>query len=275
MKTLAEAARTCDVERIEALLAAGGNPNEKETATHWSPLIEAAYGNHAEIVYLLLEAGAEMYAPTKSGETVLRVAVKQKSSDVVRVLRSWGYHPEAVRDNACLILSAAYFDVEIVEWLASEGVDLDATDECGKTALMWTVYYGHVELTAALLRFGANPNQRDANGSSVFRWALYSLASYTDYDVLLRLLIEAGADLSDALLDAVSLGNVYAVEQLLAKGVDVNATDDHGHSCLYYAQARREDAWNKEATVRLLQQHGARLSEIDKDAIAKDWAQDP
>ena len=81
MKTLAEAARTGDVERVEVLLVAGTSPNENETDTHWSPLIEAAYGNHAEIAYLLLEAEADKYATTLSGETALHVAVKQGSID--------------------------------------------------------------------------------------------------------------------------------------------------------------------------------------------------
>jgi ankyrin repeat protein len=271
MKTLAEAARTCDVERIEALLAAGGNPNESESATHWSPLIEAAYGNHAEIVYLLLEAGAEMYAPTVSGETVLHVAVKHRSRDVVRVLRSCGYRPETVRDAACEMLINHLREIETVEWLASEGVDIDATDESGETPLMWAVNDGFVELTAAFLRLGADPNRRDANGKSVVYWALDVHDGVHDALPLLRLLIEAGVDLSAALRDAISVGHEAAVEHVLAYGLDINATDDNGHSFLYYAQARKENAWTKEPMVRLLQQHGARLNNRDAEVLAEDW----
>ena len=41
--SVSEAASSGDVERLRALLDAGGDPNEPETDEHWPPLLEAAY----------------------------------------------------------------------------------------------------------------------------------------------------------------------------------------------------------------------------------------
>ena len=61
--TVSEATATGDVALLRALLEAGGDPNEAETEEHWPPLLEAAAADHVEAARLLLDAGADMYAP--------------------------------------------------------------------------------------------------------------------------------------------------------------------------------------------------------------------
>lgn len=260
MKTLAEAARTGNVELIELLLADGDNPNAEETLTHWSPLIEAAFSNRAEVAHLLLDAGAHRYAPSKAGDTALYVAVTQKSFEVVQVLRDHGYRPKEGRDKAARLLYTN--NVAVLEWLVSEGIDVDATEGSNAsdwTALMWASYKGDVELAAALLRLGARPDLYNA---------LHSPLAMPN-DELLRVLVSAGADTSSALVDAVTRGQYAIVEQLLEYGPDVNAKDAQGHTCYYYAQRLNKNYAGKEAIVGLLARHGARLNRRDVADLAK------
>jgi ankyrin repeat protein len=270
MKTLAHWARTDNVEQIEALLAAGADPNAEENATHWSPLVEAVYGNHAEAAFLLLEAGADMYAPTRSGTTPLTLAFQQGSIAVVELLRSYGYHPDPLRDDAFTLWNGTEYHPGLMEWLASEGVDVNATEERGWTALMWACYYGNVEFAAALLRFGADPNHA---GESALRHALFSVDYFDAEERLLDLLIEAGADIVPVLKDAVTKGQVEVVELWLAHHADVNATDAQGHRCLFYAHLLTEEVSSKAEILRLLDQQGATLNQKDREALAKHPAQ--
>jgi ankyrin repeat protein len=268
--TVAEAAKHGDVEQLRALLGAGGDPNEAETEEHWPPLLEAAYNDHAQAARLLLDAGAEMYAPDSGGETPLLVAVQQGSQGVFRLLLERGYQMDAKRDNATWMLTqaACHGHLEIVRWLLAQGVEVDATDDDGGTALTHAVHSDQLEVVEELLRSGADPSHRDSDTETVLMWA----ADHPGNAAVLRALIQAGADVnavndfdgtalswvmrhgdpemarvlldagtvasSDALIIAAYRGYLPAVRLLLERGADCTSTDSNGTTALVYAKNR-------------------------------------
>jgi ankyrin repeat protein len=251
------------VDRVEELLQAGANPNVPETARHWSPLIEAAYGNWAEIAHLLLEAGANLYCKTNAGESVLRIAMQQYSFDVMDVLRDHGFDPSRVNYSSREIATCGMECTEFVRWIASLGVDTDVHDGWG-TPLRWAAYHGDVELAAELIKLGARPRP------SVLRSAIFS-EIFLPNDELLKIVLEAGADMNAALREAVRGDWIGVVDGLLELGADPNGVDEQGHSILYIAQRQNKFPGRLAEIVKRLKEHGAvynTFDELESDLIS-------
>lgn len=80
---------------VSALLAAGLNPNEMDTAGLF-PVHDAARADHVETLRLLLRAGADKDAVTSSlGWTPLHIACRYESVDCALELLWWGTDPSA------------------------------------------------------------------------------------------------------------------------------------------------------------------------------------
>lgn len=82
-------------------------------------------------------------------------------------------------------------DVRIVRDLLGRGMDVDARDRQGQTALMLIAHAGHREVVESLIAHRANLNITAKFGLSALMLALVS--SHAD---VARLLANAGADLS-------------------------------------------------------------------------------
>lgn len=71
-------------------------------------------------------------------------------------------------------------DPQLAELCLMHGDDIDAIDEIGRTALMWSVVYGSRECLAFLLQRGADRSLRDYEGNG-----LLDLARINNNDMLL------------------------------------------------------------------------------------------
>ena len=95
---------------------------------------------------------------------------------------------EQLRD-ACGSL-VEYESLDEVKGLIDEGVDVDSSDQDGKTPLMWAATCDHVGIIRLLLDNGADVNNRTNRGTT----ALYGAAWYCNNEAV-KLLIERGADI--------------------------------------------------------------------------------
>jgi hypothetical protein len=81
-------------------------------------------------------------------------------------------------DNVCggepLHHAAKRNNVEMIEWLLSRRVPIDATDDHGGTALHWAVAFGALDAARYLLENGASATAVDNHGRSVQFWAAHS-----------------------------------------------------------------------------------------------------
>ncbi len=211
---------------------------ERDGQSGWTPLHLAVAEGQAEVVRLLVAAGADLSVRTEHGRDPLHTAL-ESAPDLVPLLRELGAPVDAA--------SAAYLDD--VDRLSSEldgGAPL--TDPVTGVDLLTLAAAGGAAGTArALLDRGA-----DADGG-----ALHAAAARTRLE-LVRLLLAAGADANrrdpdtgrSPLHAAVSAGGGDApevVRELLDSGADVNATTADGASALDIsrvsaARSRRDDA---------------------------------
>jgi len=84
--------------------------------------------------------------------------------------------------------SGEYANVEI---LVEKGVDVNAQDNDGDTALMIAVREGHTEVVKLLIEVGADVNAQDSDGDTALMTA--SRGGYLD---VVQLLIDAGVDVN-------------------------------------------------------------------------------
>ena len=82
-------------------------------------------------------------------------------------------------------------DVERVRQLLQSGVDVDARDRYGQTALMLAAHHGHREMVETLIESAA-----DLNVTAKYNLSALMLAVIAGHAAIAQLLARAGADLS-------------------------------------------------------------------------------
>ena len=138
--------------------------------------------------------------------------------------------------------------------LQQDGVDVDATQVDGTTALHWVAYGGDVELAELLLDAGADPDAVNRNGSTPL-----ALACANGSTAVVARLLDVGADPHLAptgeppILTCARTGRVTTVRALLAHGSDIDAVDAwRGQTPLMWAAAE-----DHVPVMRLLLEAGA------------------
>ncbi|MBB3085970.1 ankyrin repeat domain-containing protein [Geodermatophilus sabuli] len=205
----------------------------------WTPLHLAVAEGQAEVVRVLVAAGADLGARTEHDRTPLHTAL-EFAPDLVAVLRELGAPVDAP--------TAAYLDdVDQLTTELDRGAPL-ADPVTGVDLLTWAAAGGAAGAARLLLDRGA-----DVDGG-----ALHAAATSRRL-TLVRLLLDAGADanrrdpdtgrspLHAAVAAGVDGDAPEVVRALLDAGADVNATTNDGASALDMsrvaaARARRTDA---------------------------------
>ncbi|KOP83967.1 ankyrin [Bacillus sp. FJAT-21945] len=173
-------------------------------------------------------------------------------------------------DQKQLIESAEKGDIENVLKLLDKGVDINLTDNSGRTAVMAATYNNQTEMVRTLIEKGADINIRDKNLNNVL---LYAGAE--GIIEVVKLAIEAEADTSltnrfggTALIPASERGHVEVVKELLTNSdIDVNHINDLHWTALLEAIILGDGEKEYQEIVQLLVDHGANVSIADKDGI--------
>ena len=142
-------------------------------------------------------------------------------------------------DDRRLADAAQRRDGDAVRALLAEGVDVDAPQADGATALAWAVHRDDAAMTGLLLQAGADPNAANDLGVTPLM-----LASVNGRAPMVERLLRAGADPNlarpaggTALMLAARSGSVAVVRRLIAAGADVDAAAGGGHTALMWAAA--------------------------------------
>ena len=207
-----------DIEVVKQHLAAGADVNAKDDL-YYTPLHIAAQQGHKEIANLLIAKDADVNVTDKSGDTPLHEAASK------------GYK-------------------EVAELLVTNDADVNAKNDGESTPLHNAGRRGHKEIVELLIAGGADVNAKEDK----FGITPLDSAIANDRTEIANLLRKhggkTGAELS--IHDAAANGNIVAVKQYLAAGIDVNAKNEDGETPLDRAFG---------VTVYLLRKHGGKTGE--------------
>src|SRR5262245_19374605 len=106
-------------------------------------------------------------------------------------------------------------DLASVERLASAGVDVNARDAHGQTALMLAAMRGHAAIVSYLIDRGV-----DLNHTAKYHLSALMLAIINGHDAIARALVEAGADVSIRGTGAPGFHDLTASDLARARGND-------------------------------------------------------
>ena len=156
---IADAAMREDIDAVRSLLREGAAVNVAQsdgmTALHWA----AELGN-VELVRLLVDAGADLEAPTRIGDlTPLHIGAEVGQSGTVRALLEAGANAESRNANgsAPLHFAAMSGSVEAVVALADYGADVNLREaKWGQTPLMFAASRNRVSAIEALINRGGD-----------------------------------------------------------------------------------------------------------------------
>jgi ankyrin repeat protein len=225
------------------------------TALHWA----AARGDEKS-VELLLRYGANPNTPDRIVQGPLRSSLKATEPGVLKLLIEYGANLMQVDhwEQTCLQAAMYYTDpVAFGAPLIMGGIDVNAQDFRGNTALLEAVRMGHADAVDLLVDNGADVNIQDQSGINAFMEAVARNKNAMATKLLQSRFIDtatldsrkqsilhyAAADAGTSMLQLLSTFNI--------EGVDVNGKRDDGQTPLDVAEARQENLQESSKTNKL------------------------
>ncbi|MFN2502202.1 MAG: ankyrin repeat domain-containing protein [Pyrinomonadaceae bacterium] len=263
-----------DAENLDLLIGAGSNVNAKNTDGR-TPLLET--GGDLNTIKKLIAAKANVNDQDNDGDTVLMLSARFGNVDAIKALYEAGakinLKDEAGRtalDHAIANLKATppgsqKETQETIKFLESVGgktgnsIEKRPPDEKAKL-LFKAVESGDLDAVKKLIAAGVNVKaKKDGDGKTPL---IVAAENFVEDGVILKALIDAGADLKrdelEAIKSATDDDQHEVVKFLIKSGFDVNKRDSLGRTALFDAAA---------AAMKLLIAAGAYVNVRDEDGM--------
>lgn len=234
---------------VELLLERGARVDAADEKTGFAPLHHAVEREQLAVVSLLLERRAPVHTPTLAGKPPLHLlkARKKKSApgsrvSLARELLKYRADPDG-RDSGeerstLLQFVTTQGDTDLMDDLFIARADPNQRDASGTSLVYLSAVAGHVPVLTRLLDARAAPDEQAGRGSTPVREA--AAAGHVE---MLSLLLErragvespSGSSSPPLLHFAAKNGHAKACEALLARGAEVDVRDAMDDSALHGA----------------------------------------
>jgi ankyrin repeat protein len=238
---------------MEILLAKGANIEARDRCNE-TPLLRAVSAPNEELVDALLRAGADATVSHANNISVLVAAILHGRSlpvvkRVIQALEATSDDIFAPCTSSEVLHRSIYTGIEpITRLLLDLGVDIDAPDSYGCTALNAAAIWGHTDIVNLLLDRGADVLPYDSIGRSALTSGTATLDPAT-LERLLKATVLAGGSISAPSSDeswtplhhSALNGDIAGMKLLINSGADVSALGDNGVTPLTCALVRYGD----------------------------------
>ena len=225
---------------VKMLVKAGADVRATDAKGNTCLILAACCGHTDTVRYLVGLPEVDLNHQKISNYTALHVAVSRKHADVVQVLIDAGADIETrgALGSSPLHLASDLGELATVKMLVEAGADVRATDDKGATCLMFAAYHGHTDTVRYLVGFP----EVDLNHQGKMNRTALLLAVHQRHAEVVQVLIDAGADIEirtdegrSPLHQASISGELTTVKMLVEAGADVRATDANRDTCLIIA----------------------------------------
>ena len=181
---------------------------------------------------------ARLFRSSDAPQSLFNATGNGNSAKVKQLLAD-GVNPNAANSNGwtALMVAAAKGRFEIVKMLLAVDANPNASTDKGGTALMCAAQEGYPEIIKVLLGAGANTNASTDEGGTALM-----CAAQEGHSEIAKMLIADKADLDatdkhdmTALMSAVKRGHAETVQILLDAGANPDAATDGGYTALMVA----------------------------------------
>jgi ankyrin repeat protein len=177
-----------------------------ETMASETDLHQAAAANDAPRIETLLKGGARIDARDSAGRTALLAATHADAVDAARLLIAKGADVNA-RDNiedSPYLYAAAEGRLEILRMTLKAGADLKSVNRYGGVGLIPAAHHGHPDIVRELLKTDINIDHVNRLGWTALLEAIILSDGGPTHQEILKLLIDAGANVNLADRDGVT-----------------------------------------------------------------------
>jgi ankyrin repeat protein len=244
----------------ENYLKSGGNASKFDLKPETSAVYMLVGGKKLAVVKLSVsDAFRSVWIVGFRGENLVRVACLRKSSESIplftgacgqKVSEGFGITVTANAGVTTLPAQSAGADLgaklneaarqgnlDVVKSLAARGIDLNARNSYGYTALTGAAGKGHTEIVRFLIDKGVHIDAKFANGTNALDEAAFSGRLET---VALLLTRKANPNIQKdngftPLMSAALGGHIAVAQLLIDKGADPNIRSNSGGAALYIA----------------------------------------
>ena len=136
-----------------------------------TPLIAAAYRNHLEVAQVLIDADADVNVQDSTQQSAYLISTSDGYLELLRLTLAAGadVHSKDSYNGTGLIRAADRGHVEIIAELLETDIEIDHINRLGWTALLEAIILGdggprHTEVVRLLVEAGADVTLADGNG---------------------------------------------------------------------------------------------------------------
>ena len=257
-----------NIDVINVLLEAGSDPDITDASGNTCLQCSVLQGCSIEVLQTIIDHGAQVNATNKNGQTALMMASDCGYLNGINMLLRAGADPNVINANGstCLHFASRHgSSKEALQTIIDHGVNVNATNKKGHTALMMASEFGHLNGIHVLLKAGAQPNITDVYGNTCLHFPVIQGRRIE----VLEAIIDHGVDVNastkkgqTALMIATEKGNIDAINVLKA-GADPNITNADGNTCLHLSilhGCRKE-------VVQMIIDHGAHVNATNKNGL--------
>ena len=237
---LIRAAQQGDADTVRSLVSLPEVDLNHKDSKNYTALYIAVHHKHADVVQVLIDAGADIETKNDPGPSPLHLASIYGELATVKMLVEAGADVRATNDrrSTCLILAARLGHTDTVRYLVGlPEVDLNHQGRDNHTALHYAAEGRHADVVQVLIDAGADTEIRGAGGHSPLH-----LASFSGELTIIKMLLKAGADVrstdgrNTCLISAASNGHTDTVRYLAClPEVDLNHQGSRNYTALHLA----------------------------------------